>query len=177
MAALRCVKSTCYCCCSQRQQRQGLGRRMRPETLSREMKRAAIFYGIELVGAMVRRHARRRACQLQFSDPQTASLTAFIQTQQNRALTKKGDRKGVDVADLQTGNAVAGEPYFNGPGGGATATRRGETWQALQRDTMALSSRSRCCIRKMRSRRSQPLLLQGKCSPALSPISVSLRLD
>jgi cytochrome c oxidase cbb3-type subunit 3 len=51
------------------------------------------------------------------SDEQIASLVAFIHTQQNNALTKKGGRKGVDVADLQTGNAEAGKQYFNGAGG------------------------------------------------------------
>lgn len=51
------------------------------------------------------------------SDEQIDSLVAFIHTQQNNALTKKGGRKGVDVSDLQTGNAEAGKEYFNGAGG------------------------------------------------------------
>jgi cytochrome c oxidase cbb3-type subunit 3 len=55
------------------------------------------------------------------SDEQIASLMAFIHTQQNHALTRKaGGRKGVDVADLQTGNVEAGKQYFNGAGGCAT---------------------------------------------------------
>ena len=54
------------------------------------------------------------------SDQQIAGLVAFIHTQQNNALTQKGGRKGVDVADLQTGNAEAGKRYFNGPGGCST---------------------------------------------------------
>src|SRR5579864_3019235 len=55
-----------------------------------------------------------------FSDPQIAALAAFIHTQQKTATTRKGGRKGVDVADLQTGNVDAGKQYFNGPGGCAT---------------------------------------------------------
>jgi len=51
------------------------------------------------------------------SDDQIASLVAFIHTQQNNALTKKGGRKGVDVSDLQTGNVDAGRQFFNGAGG------------------------------------------------------------
>ena len=51
------------------------------------------------------------------SDDQIASLVAFIHTRQNDALTRKGGRKGVDVTDLQTGNAEAGKQYFNGAGG------------------------------------------------------------
>jgi len=51
------------------------------------------------------------------SDEQIAALVAFIHTQQNDALTKKGGRKGVDVLDLQTGNAEAGKQFFNDAGG------------------------------------------------------------
>src|SRR5579864_2989959 len=54
------------------------------------------------------------------TDDQIASLVAFIHTRQNSALTNKGGRKGVDVADLQTGNAEAGKQFFNGAGGCAT---------------------------------------------------------
>lgn len=54
------------------------------------------------------------------SDQQVAALVAFIHTQQNAALAKKGGRRGVDVADLQTGNAEAGKRYFDGTGGCAT---------------------------------------------------------
>src|SRR5579864_6637477 len=51
------------------------------------------------------------------SDDEIASLVAFIHTQQDNALTKKGGRKGVDVSDLQTGNVDAGRQFFNGAGG------------------------------------------------------------
>jgi cytochrome c oxidase cbb3-type subunit 3 len=54
------------------------------------------------------------------TDDQIASLIAFIHTQQNNALTKSGGRKGVDAADLQTGDAEAGKQYFNGAGRCAT---------------------------------------------------------
>ncbi len=55
-----------------------------------------------------------------FSERQIASLVAFIHTQQNHALAQKGGRRGVDVADLQTGNVEAGQQYFNGAGGCAS---------------------------------------------------------
>lgn len=51
------------------------------------------------------------------SQDQIASLVAFIHTQQKAAMAKSGGRKGVDVEDLQTGNAEAGQRYFNGAGG------------------------------------------------------------
>jgi cytochrome c oxidase cbb3-type subunit 3 len=57
----------------------------------------------------------------EFSDQQIASLAAFIHAQQRAsAHTRKGGRKGVDVSDLQTGNADAGKQYFEGAGGCAT---------------------------------------------------------
>ncbi len=34
-----------------------------------------------------------------------------------KATSQKGGRRGVDVADLQTGNVEAGKQYFNGAGG------------------------------------------------------------
>ena len=69
------------------------------------------------IGAMVRNGRPEKGMpRFDFSDQQIAGLTAFIHTQQNNALTKKGDRKGVDVSDLQTGNVEAGKQYFNGAG-------------------------------------------------------------
>jgi cytochrome c oxidase cbb3-type subunit 3 len=53
-------------------------------------------------------------------DQQIASLAAFIHTMQYLALTRKGGRKGVDVADLRTGNVAAGKRYFEGAGGCST---------------------------------------------------------
>lgn len=52
----------------------------------------------------------------QFSDREIAGLVAFIHVQQNLAVANKGGRRGVDVADLQTGNVDAGKEYFNGAG-------------------------------------------------------------
>ena len=49
-------------------------------------------------------------------DPQIAGLVAFINSQKIKGESKKGARKGVDVADLQTGNVEAGKKYFNGAG-------------------------------------------------------------
>jgi cytochrome c oxidase cbb3-type subunit 3 len=54
------------------------------------------------------------------SDDQIAAIVAFIHTQQIKALTRTGGRRGVDPSDLQTGNAEAGKRYFNGAGGCAT---------------------------------------------------------
>ncbi len=58
--------------------------------------------------------------RFEVSDQQLAGLMAFIHTQQNEAAKKKGRRKGVDVSDLQTGNAEAGKQFFDNAGGCAT---------------------------------------------------------
>jgi cytochrome c oxidase cbb3-type subunit III len=49
------------------------------------------------------------------SDQEMSALVAFIHNQKT-VLEKKGGRRGVDDADLQTGNAEAGKKYFNGAG-------------------------------------------------------------
>jgi cytochrome c oxidase cbb3-type subunit 3 len=51
-----------------------------------------------------------------FSLPEINDLIAFIRDQTKRAVAKPGWRRGVDVADLQTGNVDAGKAYFNGAG-------------------------------------------------------------
>jgi cytochrome c oxidase cbb3-type subunit III len=50
------------------------------------------------------------------SDAEIASVVAFIHYQKSLAGSQNGGRRGVDVADLQTGNAAEGKRYFNGPG-------------------------------------------------------------
>jgi mono/diheme cytochrome c family protein len=51
-----------------------------------------------------------------FSDSDMAAVVAFIHSQTAKAIAM-GSRKGVDVADLQTGNVEQGKTYFNGAGG------------------------------------------------------------
>ncbi len=41
-----------------------------------------------------------------------AGIVAFIHDQKTKAESQKGGRRGVDVADLQTGNLEAGQKYF-----------------------------------------------------------------
>lgn len=77
--------------------------------------------GGDKIGLVVRNGRPEKGMpRFDYSDQQIASLMAFIHTQQNNAPRKKGGRKGVDVADLQTGNAEAGKQYFDGAGGCAT---------------------------------------------------------
>ncbi|TCK73633.1 c-type cytochrome [Acidipila rosea] len=51
------------------------------------------------------------------SSSELQSIVAFIHGQVASANSMQGKRRGVDVADLQTGNVEAGKAYFNGPGG------------------------------------------------------------
>lgn len=50
-------------------------------------------------------------------DNDVAALVAFIHDAKTKAESQKGGRRGVDVSDLQTGNAERGKQYFNGAGG------------------------------------------------------------
>jgi cytochrome c oxidase cbb3-type subunit 3 len=46
-----------------------------------------------------------------------AAIVAFIHDTKVKAESLEGARRSVDVADLQTGNAQAGQQFFNGAGG------------------------------------------------------------
>jgi cytochrome c oxidase cbb3-type subunit III len=50
------------------------------------------------------------------SASELTTLVAFIHSQQDKAMSQTGTRRGVDVSDLQTGNVEAGKQYFNGAG-------------------------------------------------------------
>ena len=51
------------------------------------------------------------------SDSDVLALVAFVHSQQDKAMSETGNRKGVDESDLKTGNAAAGKQYFEGAGG------------------------------------------------------------
>jgi len=51
------------------------------------------------------------------SETDLGAIVAFIHDQKTKAEAVGGGRRGVDVADLQTGDAEAGQRYFNGAGG------------------------------------------------------------
>jgi uncharacterized protein len=74
-------------------------------------------------------------------DADLAAVVAFIHDQKTKAASLTGGRRGVEVADLQTGNAEAGKKYFAGacskchsPGGDfAGLAKRLEGLALLQR--------------------------------------------
>jgi cytochrome c oxidase cbb3-type subunit 3 len=51
-----------------------------------------------------------------FANQEVLSLVAFIHAQAIKAASQNGGRRGVEVADLQTGNVELGKQYFNGAG-------------------------------------------------------------
>ena len=55
-----------------------------------------------------------------FSDAEMEGIVAFVHDQTRKANAKPGGRRGVDVADLQTGNVAEGKQYFEGAGGCAS---------------------------------------------------------
>lgn len=71
----------------------------------------------DLIGEVVRlgRNGDKKMPAFNFSADEMSSLVAFIHKTATAA-AKIGNRKGVDVADLQTGNVEAGKAYFNGAG-------------------------------------------------------------
>lgn len=54
---------------------------------------------------------------LNLPDPDIAAIVAFIHDTKDKADSLEGARRSVEVADLQTGNAQAGQQYFVGAGG------------------------------------------------------------
>ncbi len=71
----------------------------------------------ELIGEVVK-NGRLEKGMPRFNLPEgdVTSLVAFVHSQQDKALSQTGVRKGVDDSDLQTGDVNAGKAYFNGPG-------------------------------------------------------------
>ena len=75
----------------------------------------------ELVAADVRgdriipviRSGRNGMPPFTLSDTDLAAIVAFIHDQKTQADSALGNRRSVDVADLQTGNATAGKKYFD----------------------------------------------------------------
>lgn len=62
------------------------------------------------------RNGDKKMPAFSLSGAEMADLVAFLHRVETAASKLSGNRKGVDVSDLQTGNADAGKRYFNGAG-------------------------------------------------------------
>jgi cytochrome c oxidase cbb3-type subunit 3 len=72
----------------------------------------------EAIGVVIRNGRTDKGMpKFNLPDTDTVNLAAFIHSQQDKAMSQTGNRKGVDESDLQTGNAEAGKRYFEGAGG------------------------------------------------------------
>lgn len=72
----------------------------------------------EAIGAVVRNGRQEKGMpRFSLSDADVLNLVAFVHSQQDKAMSQTGTRKGVDESDLHTGNAAAGKQYFEGAGG------------------------------------------------------------
>jgi cytochrome c oxidase cbb3-type subunit 3 len=81
-------------------------------------KLVAADVGGDQIGPVVRNgRGEGKMPKFNFSDVELLELVKFIHTQAKLAVSRPGGRRGVDVADLQTGNVAAGKKYFEGAGG------------------------------------------------------------
>ncbi|WP_446742038.1 c-type cytochrome [Silvibacterium acidisoli] len=81
-------------------------------------KLALADVGGDKIGEVVRNgRPEKKMPAFNFNSEEIRSLAAFIHSQQKKASSRPGGRRGVDVSDLQTGNVEAGKAYFNGAGG------------------------------------------------------------
>lgn len=72
----------------------------------------------EAIGVVIRNGRPDKGMpRFNLPDAEIVNLVAFIHSQQDKAMSQTGTRKGVDETDLHTGNAEAGKRYFDGPGG------------------------------------------------------------
>ncbi len=75
----------------------------------------------EAIGQVVRNGRLDKGMpRFNLGDAEILSLVAFIHSQQDKAMSETGNRKGVDESDLHTGNAEAGKKYFETTGGCTT---------------------------------------------------------
>jgi cytochrome c oxidase cbb3-type subunit III len=71
----------------------------------------------EAIGNVVRNGRQEKGMpRFSLSDTEIMNLVAFIHSQQDKAMSQSGNRKGVDESDLKTGDAEAGKRYFEGTG-------------------------------------------------------------
>src|SRR4029078_1372724 len=96
--------------------RDGMGGETGPD-LTRSELVAADVRGDKIVPVIKNGRPEKKMPRFNFSDTDLAWLVAFIHDAKVKAGTLEGSRRTVDLADLQTGNAQAGQQYFNGPGG------------------------------------------------------------
>ena len=101
-------------------------------------------------------------------DADVAAIVAFIHDSKKRVDSLEGNRRTVDVADLQTGDAHAGQQYFNGAGGCAKC-------HSPTGDLAGIASRLQGL--QLLQRMLNPASGRGRGgAPAVSPVKVTVTL-
>jgi len=85
--------------------------------LTRSELVASDVRGDKIVPVIKNGRPEKKMPPFNFSDTDLAALVAFIHDAKDKAGTLEGSRRTVELPDLQTGNAQAGQQYFSGPGG------------------------------------------------------------
>jgi cytochrome c oxidase cbb3-type subunit III len=96
--------------------RDAMGGEIGPD-LTRSELVAADVRGDKIVPVIKNGRPEKKMPGFNLSDTDLAALVAFVHDVKAKAGTLEGSRRTVDVADLQTGNAQAGQQYFDGAGG------------------------------------------------------------
>jgi mono/diheme cytochrome c family protein len=73
--------------------------------------------GSKISDVVTEGRVEKRMPAFQFSSQELLTLVAFLRSRVAAAAAMKGRRRGVEVSDLQTGDADSGRMYFEGAGG------------------------------------------------------------
>lgn len=85
--------------------------------LTRSELVASDVRGDKIVPVVKNGRPEKKMPPFNLSDTDLSALVAFIHDAKEKAGSLEGSRRNVEPADLQTGNAQAGQQYFNGAGG------------------------------------------------------------
>ena len=104
------------------------------------------------------------------------AIVAFIHDAKTKAESEKGNRRSVDVEDLQTGNADAGKQYFNGAGGCAKCHSVSGSFASVGARFQGLALMQRMLNPRNRGPRATPDLLPATVVTTAAGQTISGRL-
>jgi len=105
-----------------------------------------------------------------------AAMVAFIHDAKTKAESQKGNRRSVDLADLQTGDAEAGKRYFNGTGGCAKCHSVSGSFATVGARFQGLALMQRMLNPRNRGRGGTPDLLPATVVTTVTGQTISGRL-
>lgn len=105
-----------------------------------------------------------------------AAIVAFIHDAKTRAESEKGNRRSVDVEDLQTGDAEAGKQYFSGAGGCAKCHSLSGPFASVGARFQGLALMQRMLYPRNRTPGASPALLPATVVTTTAGQTISGRL-